>query len=43
MHNWFREIIEFTPHPTNPKCKNLKINLLNKKIKSLRIGGMGVE
>jgi hypothetical protein len=25
------------------KCKNLKINLLNKKIKSLKISGMRVE
>jgi len=30
------------PHPTNPKCKKLKINLLNKKIILLRVGGMGV-
>jgi hypothetical protein len=42
-----REMLVIPPlshsHPTNPKCKSLKINLLNKKFKSLRVGGMGVE
>jgi hypothetical protein len=41
-----REVLQFPPlshpNPTNPKCKKLKIDLLNKKIKTLRVGGIGV-
>jgi hypothetical protein len=31
-------LFPFHPNPTKPKCKKLKIDLLNKKIKTLRIG-----
>jgi hypothetical protein len=35
-------LFPFHPNPTKPKCKKLKIDLLNKKIKTLRVGGIGV-